>query len=77
MNFNLQQYYRALIGTIMIFIGISFASVLLVGNSKFSYYWWMGIIIISVLYIISLYINWKFIIWNDGQITNPEKEEKE
>ena len=68
-------YYRALIGTMLIFIFILFSSFLLT-NKLFSFLWFIGAFNIAILFSIMLYINWSFIEFNE-LMNKGEKKENE
>lgn len=59
------QYWRALIATFFMIIVIAIGSILL-STKTFSFNWFVGAFFIGCIYLISFYINYKFIIFNEG-----------
>jgi len=65
------QYYRALIGTVLLIILIAFGSALF-SHDKFSFMWFIGAINIIGCFTIMLYINYKFIVYTKEEIEKNE-----
>jgi len=62
MKTKINAYFRALIGTTLVIVLIAFGSNLL-SFQPFSFLWFNGAIIIFFLFLMMLYINYKFIIY--------------
>jgi len=65
------QYYRALIGTMLLIMLIAFGSSLLTHN-KFSFMWFVGAINIIGSFTIMLYINYKFIVYTKNEVSQND-----
>lgn len=65
------QYYRALIGTVLLMMLIALGSALLT-HDKFSFMWFIGAINIIGCFTIMLYINYKFIVYTKEEVSKNE-----
>ena len=65
------QYYRALIGTVLLIMLIAIGSTLLTYD-KFSFMWFIGAIDITGCFTIMLYINYKFIVHTKDEVSKNE-----
>ena len=65
------QYYRALIGTVLLIMLIAIGSALLT-HDRFSFMWFIGAINIMGCFTIMLYINYKFIVYTEDEVSKNE-----
>ena len=68
MNLNRKCYYRALVGTFLIIVLIGLGITLLVSQKVFSFSWFIGAMNIICIYVILLYVNYKFIFYNERRV---------
>jgi hypothetical protein len=66
------QYYRALFGTLFMFMLIALGSFLIGMEERFSFMWFIGAINIIGTFIIMLYINYRFIVFTKDEVSQDD-----
>lgn len=64
------QYYRALLGTLFMMLLIGLASLLVGTQEILSFMWFLGVINIICTFTLMLYINYKFIVFTEEQVSH-------